>query len=81
MATSFPLPDLTLPPGVIPTHGNAQDPAHGFDGILVLMGGYEPIFHQDSREKMLTAFFTMSRSCRVTSSSRLRRRISSSCSV
>jgi len=68
-------------PGVVSTHGDLQDSTHRGDGVLLLMLCYESVLHLDFREKMLTTFFEMSRSCRVTSNSRFRQRISSSWAV
>src|SRR6266516_140903 len=68
-------------PGIKPTHRHFQDAAHRLDRILLLMRSNKLVLHRDSREKMLTPFFKMSRSCRVTSSSRLSRRSSSSWAV
>ena len=67
--------------GEVATHRHLQDTAHRLDGIFLLMRGNELVLHLDSREKMLTTFFKISRSCRVISSSRLSRRSSSSCAV
>src|SRR5260370_32350962 len=58
-----------------------QDPTHGFDRIFLLVLVDKLVLHLDSREKMLTTFFKISRSCRVISSSCLSRRSSSSCAV
>src|SRR5712692_2685366 len=68
-------------PGIKPTHRHLQDAAHRLDRILLLVRSNELVLHRDSREKMLTTFFKMSRSCRVMSSSRLSRRSSSSWAV
>src|SRR6266702_293410 len=70
-----------LPPGVVSTLRDLQHTAQDANRIVLLLHCNELVFHLDSREKMLTPFFKMSRSCLVTSSSRLRRRTSSSWAV
>src|ERR1700719_2098575 len=69
------------PPGIKATHRHLPDAAHRFDRILPLVRGNDLVLHRDARKKMLTTFFKMSRSCRVTSSSRLSRCSSSSWAV
>ncbi len=68
-------------PSVVSTDGNLKHSTHQFHRILLAMVGDEIVLHNWLREKMLTAFFKMSRSCLVTSSSRRRRRFSSSQAV
>src|SRR5438046_1021772 len=57
---------------------NTKYLAHHHDGKLLLVLFDKLIVHLLSREKMLTTFFNISRSCCTRSSSRLRRRFSSS---
>src|SRR6266446_8618162 len=70
--------DRTLAPGVESAFGNAKHLAHDHNGKLLLVLFDKLIFHLLSREKTLTTFFKISRSCWTLSSSRLRRRFSSS---
>ena len=49
-------------PGVIATHRHLEHLAHPRDRILVLMLGHKLILHPWLREKMLIAFFRISRS-------------------
>jgi hypothetical protein len=60
----------TLAPGVESTFGNAKDLAHHHDGKFMLVLFDKLIYHLLSREKMLTTFFSISRSCWTLSSSR-----------
>src|SRR6266571_6343224 len=78
---SFAPAGRALAPGVKATFRDSQHLAHGRNGKFLLVLFDKLIFHLDSREKMLTTFFNMSRSCCTLSSSRLRRRFSSSNSV
>src|SRR5260221_3414661 len=75
---SFALTNRALAPCVIPTLRDPKHSAHGHDGKLLLVLFDKLIFHRDSREKMLTTVFSISRSCRAISSSRFNRRFSSS---
>lgn len=65
-------------PGVIATHRNRKHLAHPRDRILVLMLGHKLLLHPWPREKMLIAFFTISRSWRKIATSRFKWRFSSS---
>ena len=78
---SLALRDRTLAPGVKATFRYAEHSAHDDNGEFLLVLFNKLIFYLDSREKMPTAFFSMSRSCWTLSSSRLRRRFSSSSAV
>jgi hypothetical protein len=71
----------TLAPSVEATFRDSKHTAHHHDGKFVLVLFDKLIFHLDSREKMLIAFFSISRSCCTLSNSRLRRRFSSSKAV
>ncbi len=68
-------------PGIKAAFRNFQDSAHHHNGKLLLVLFNKLIFHLDSREKMLTTFFSISRSCWTLSNSRLSRRFSSSNAV
>jgi hypothetical protein len=68
-------------PGVIATFRNSQHTTHRFHGILLLMVLNKPIPPLYVLENTMKAFFKISRCWRVTSSSRLRRRSSSSWAV
>ncbi len=70
-----------LAPGVKAAFRDFQDLTHDDDGKFLLVLFNKLVLHLDSREKMLTTFFRMSRSCCTLSSSRLRRRFSSSSGV
>src|SRR5579883_3087030 len=70
-----------LTPGIIATFRDFTDSTHDDHGKLLPVLFDKMIAHLDSREKMLTAFFSSSRSCWTRSSSRLRRRFSSSSAV
>ncbi len=67
--------------GVIAAFRHRQRLTHRFHGILLLMLLNELIPPSYVLENTTKAFFKMSRTCRVTSSSRLRRRSSSSWAV
>src|SRR5262249_6541051 len=69
---------LAVEPVVVATDTDLHDPAHRAHRIEPGMFGHERIAQLWAREKMARAFFKMSRSCRVTSSSRFKRRIASS---
>ena len=73
--------DRTLAPGVESAFGNAKHLAHDHDGKLLLVLFDQLLFHWLSREKMLTTFFNISRSCWTRSNSRLRHLFSSSSAV
>ena len=75
---SFVLTGRTLAPGVKAAFRDSEHVAHHHDGKFVLVLFNKLLFHLESREKMLTTFFKISRSCWTLSSSRLRRRFSSS---
>lgn len=64
---------FTVVPGVIPADGNLKHMTHHRHWIVSTMLSNELILHSWLREKMLMAFFKMSRSCWVRSHSRLRR--------
>src|SRR5215471_10225640 len=66
----------TLAPGIKSAFGDTKHLAHDHDGKLMLVLFNKLIFHLDSREKMLTTFFRISRSYCTLSSSPLRRRFS-----
>src|SRR5512135_1004584 len=68
-------------PSVVAAFGDLKRLAEYRDGVLLRVLRNERKGQSWLREKMPSAFFNMSRSCRVTSSSRLRRRSSSSCWV
>lgn len=70
--TGFP-----LTPGVVAAFRHTQHMTQGFHGILLLLLLNELVPPPYVLENTIKAFFTISRSCRVTSSSRLRRRITS----
>ena len=72
---------LALAPFIIPTHAHSQCAAQRRDRILLAVLGKEHITQDYWRQKMAKAVFKLSRSCRVTSSSRFNRRSSSSCGV
>jgi len=55
--------DRTLAPGIKATFRDFQDMAHDDDRKFVLVLFDKLIFHLESREKMLTTFFKISRSC------------------
>lgn len=55
--------DRTLAPGRKSAFGNLKDLAHHHHGKFVLVLFNTLIFHLLSREKMLTTFFRISRSC------------------
>src|SRR5579884_1925807 len=78
---SFALTGRALAPSVVATFRDSKNAAHDGDGKFLFVLFDKLIFHLDSREKMLTAFFNISRSCWTLSSSRLRRRFSSSSGV
>jgi hypothetical protein len=71
----------TLAPGVKAAFRDEKSLAHHHNGKFLLVLINKLILHLDSREKMLTTFFNISRSCCTRSSSRLRRRFSSSSDV
>ena len=71
----------TLAPGVEAAFRDIKNLAHHHNGKFLLVLCNKLILHVDSREKMITPFFTISRSCCTRSSSRLRRRFSSSSGV
>jgi hypothetical protein len=52
-----------LAPGVKAAFRDSEHVAHPRDGKFVLVLFNKLTFHLESREKMLTAFFNMSRSC------------------
>jgi len=60
---SFVLADRTFAPGVKATFGNSKDLAHNHNGKFMFVSFNALRLHLLSREKMLTAFFPMSRSC------------------
>src|SRR6266851_8143918 len=68
---SFALTHRALAPCIIPTLRDAEDSAHDDNGKFLLELFDKLIFHLDSREKMLTTFLRMSRSCCTLSRSRL----------
>src|SRR2546423_5772862 len=70
-----------LAPGVIPTHRYVERLTEQAHRILLPMVFDELKPYGCLREKMATAFFNMSRSCRTLSNSRLSWRTSSSCAV
>src|SRR5215469_5049942 len=78
---SLVLTGRTLAPSVKATFRDSEHSAHDNNGKFLLVLFNKLIFHLDSREKMPTAFFKISRSCWTLSSSRLRRRFSSSSAV
>src|ERR1700736_5624400 len=69
---------FTLKRVIVATDGNQKHTAHATYRIELGMFFDEGIAQLWAREKMASAFFRMSRSCRVTSNSRFKRRISSS---
>src|SRR5690242_5379976 len=71
----------TLAPSVEATFRDSKRLADDRYGKVALVLFDKLIFHLDSREKMLIAFFSISRSCCTLSNSRLRRRFSSSKAV
>src|SRR5579883_1103868 len=75
---SFALTGGTLSPGKEATFRDLKHSAPDDNGEFLLVLVDKRIFHLDSREKMLTTFLKISRSCWTRSSSRLRRRVSSS---
>jgi hypothetical protein len=75
---SFALTGGTLSPGVKATFRDTQHSAHDDNREFLLVLFDTLLVHLDSREKMPTTFFNLSRSCWTLSSSRLRRRFSSS---
>ena len=75
---SFPLAGGTLAPGVKAAFRDREYTAHYHYWKLTLMLFNKLIFHRWSREKMLTTFFRISRSCCTLSNSRFKREISSS---
>src|SRR6266567_3339520 len=68
----------TLTPSIKTAFRDFEHLAHHRYREFMLLLLYELISHLLSREKMLIAFFSISRSCWTLSSSRLRRRFSSS---
>jgi hypothetical protein len=78
---SLTLAGRTLAPGIQATFRDSEHVAHDDDGKFVLVLFNKLIPHLESREKMLTTFFSMSRSCWTRSRSRLSRRFSSSSAV
>lgn len=70
-----------LAPDVIPTHRHVERFTEQAHQILLPMVFDELKPYGWLREKMATAFFNMSRSCRTLSNSRLSWRTSSSCAV
>lgn len=78
---SLALAGRTLAPGIKATFRDSKHLAHGHDGKFLLVLFNTLLSHLDSREKMLTTFFSISRSCCTLSNSRLRRRFSSSSGV
>jgi len=71
----------TLLPGIVAAQGDSQRLTQHTDGILLSLRFHDLVPHSWPCEKILTVFLSMSRSCRVRSSSRLRRRFSSSNAV
>jgi hypothetical protein len=78
---SFALTGGTLSPGIKATFRDTKHSAHDDNGKFLLVLFDKLLFHLDSREKMPTTFFQISRSCCTLSSSRLRRWFSSSNAV
>src|SRR3974390_3443240 len=78
---SFASAGRTLAPGIKATFRDSKHVAHDHDGEFLLVLFHKLICHLESREKMLTTFFNISRSCCTLSSSRLSRRFSSSNAV
>jgi hypothetical protein len=72
---------FALAPGVVAAFGHVQDTTHRFHGVLLIMLCNKDISLFYVFENTIKAFFKMSRSWRVTSNSRLRRRSSSSWAV
>jgi hypothetical protein len=60
----------TLAPGVEAAFRDVKNLAHPHNGKFLLVWFNKLLLHLDSREKMLTPFFTRSRSCCTRSSSR-----------
>src|SRR5947209_4035563 len=71
----------TFAPGIKATFRDPEHTAHHYYCKLVLVLFYELILHRWSREKMLTTFFKISRSCCTRSNSRFKRATSSSRAV
>src|SRR6266700_8077608 len=71
----------TLAPGVKAAFRDLKHTTHHHYGKLLLVLFDKLICHRWSREKMLTTFFRISRSCWTRSNSRLRRWFSSSNAV
>jgi hypothetical protein len=67
---SFALTGGTLSPGVKATFRDIKHSAHDDNGEFLLVLFDKLLFHLDSREKMPTTFFKISRSCWTLSSSR-----------
>lgn len=78
---SLALAHRAFAPSVIAALRDAKHSAHHDDGKFLLVFLNTLRDHLFSREKMLMAFFCISRSCRRISFSRLRRRFSSSKTV
>jgi hypothetical protein len=78
---SLALAGRALTPGIKAAFRDSKHVTHDHDRKFVLLLFDKLIFHLESREKMLTTFFKISRSCWTLSSSRLRRRFSSSSGV
>jgi hypothetical protein len=75
------LAGFAFAPGVVATQRNLKSTTHGGDWIVLLVLSNELELQSCVREKMLIAFFKISRSCRSSSFSRFNWRISSSCGV
>src|SRR5581483_8263971 len=73
---SLALTGWTLAPSVKATFRDTKHSAHDDNGEFLLVLFDKLVFHLDSREKMPTAFFRISRSWRRSSFSRFRRRFS-----
>jgi len=67
---SFALTGRTLSPGVKATFRDTQHSAHDDNREFLLVLFDKLLFHLESREKMPTTFFNISRSCWTLSSSR-----------
>jgi hypothetical protein len=67
---SFALTGRTLSPGVKATFRDTEHSVHDDNREFLLVLCDKLLFHVDSREKMPTTFFTISRSCCTLSSSR-----------
>src|SRR5258708_33612389 len=74
----LPWTNWPLSPRIVATRGDPQHAAHASHRKLVLIGLDKLVSHRFGSEKMTTAFFRMSRSCRKISTSRRRRSNSAS---